>query len=59
MRFDRDPYSASLRRLAGMDPLGSHYPGAPTMLQAVVTATLSFLVFTIGSLLVAIQVASA
>ena len=33
-------------------------PGAQTALQAVVTASLSFLVFTFGSLLVAIQVAS-
>jgi len=34
-------------------------PGAQAMLQGIVTATLSFLVFTFGSLLVAIQVASA
>ena len=34
-------------------------PGAQTMLQGIATATLSFLVFTFGSLLVAIQVASA
>ncbi len=34
-------------------------PGALAMLQGVSTATLSFLVFTFGSLLVAIQVASA
>jgi uncharacterized membrane protein len=34
-------------------------PGAQATLQAIVTATLSFTVFTFGSLLVAIQVASA
>jgi uncharacterized membrane protein len=34
-------------------------PGAQALLQAIVTATLSFVVFTFGSLLVAIQVASA
>ena len=34
-------------------------PGAQALLQAVVTATLSFVVFTFGSLLVAIQVAGA
>ena len=34
-------------------------PGAQATLQAIVTATLSFMVFTFGSLLVAIQVASA
>ena len=34
-------------------------PGAQATLQAIVTATLSFIVFTFGSLLVAIQVASA
>ncbi len=33
-------------------------PGAQAMLQAIITMTLSFLVFTFGSLLVAIQVAS-
>ena len=33
--------------------------GAKTLLEAFVTATLSFVVFTFGSLLVAIQVASA
>ena len=38
--------------------LGFGVPGAQTALQAVVTASLSFLVFTFGSLLVAIQVAS-
>jgi uncharacterized membrane protein len=38
--------------------LGFAVPGAQAMLQAIVTATLSFLVFTFGSLLVAIQVAS-
>lgn len=35
------------------------FPGAQALLQAFVTATLSFVVFTFGSLLVAIQVASA
>ena len=34
-------------------------PGAQALLQAIVTATLSFVVFTFGSLLVAIQVAGA
>ena len=38
--------------------LGFGVAGAQTMLQAVVTASLSFLVFTFASLLVAIQVAS-
>src|SRR4249919_2151873 len=33
-------------------------PGAQAMLNAIVTATLSFVVFTFGSLLVALQVAS-
>src|SRR6478752_10659770 len=39
--------------------LGIAIPGAQATLQAIVTATLSFTVFTFGSLLVAIQVASA
>jgi uncharacterized membrane protein len=39
--------------------LGLAVPGAQAMLQAIVTATLSFVVFTFGSMLVAIQVASA
>jgi uncharacterized membrane protein len=38
--------------------LGFAVPGARGMLDAIVTATLSFLVFTFGSLLIAIQVAS-
>ena len=38
--------------------LGLGVAGAQAMLQAATTATLSFLVFTFGSLLVAIQVAS-
>jgi uncharacterized membrane protein len=38
--------------------LGFAVPGAQAMLQAVSTATLSFMVFTFGSLLIAIQVAS-
>jgi uncharacterized membrane protein len=40
-------------RLAGLG-----VPGAQAMLQATITLTLSFIVFTFGSLLVAIQVAS-
>jgi uncharacterized membrane protein len=39
--------------------LGLGRGGAEAMLQAMVSATLAFLVFTFGSLLVAIQVASA
>jgi uncharacterized membrane protein len=39
--------------------LGFAIPGAQALLQATITATLSFVVFTFGSLLVAIQVASA
>lgn len=39
--------------------LGFGVPGAQALLEAIVTATLSFVVFTFGSLLVAIQVASA
>ncbi len=39
--------------------LGFAVAGAQATLQAIVTATLSFIVFTFGSLLVAIQVASA
>ena len=39
--------------------MGYSVPGAQAVLQAVVTTTLSFVVFTFGSLLVAIQVASA
>lgn len=42
----------------GWNFLGFGVPGAQALLQATVTATLSFLVFTFGSLLVAIQVAS-
>ena len=38
--------------------LGFGVPGAQATLEAAITATLSFLVFTFGSLLVAIQVAS-
>ena len=40
-------------------PIGITEAGAQALLQAFVTATLSFVVFTFGSLLVAIQVASA
>ena len=43
----------------GWTLLGFGVAGAQAVLQAIVTATLSFLVFTFGSLLVAIQVASA
>jgi uncharacterized membrane protein len=43
----------------GWTLLGLAVPGAQAFLQAIVTATLSFVVFTFGSLLVAIQVASA
>jgi uncharacterized membrane protein len=42
----------------GWNFLGFAVPGAQALLQASVTATLSFVVFTFGSLLVAIQVAS-
>ena len=38
--------------------LGLGVPGAQAMLNAIITATLSFVVFTFGSLLVALQVAS-
>ncbi|MGA7001641.1 MAG: DUF2254 domain-containing protein [Pseudolabrys sp.] len=38
--------------------LGVGVPGAQAMLNAIITATLSFVVFTFGSLLVALQVAS-
>src|SRR5260370_6569980 len=53
------------RLLRGLDArlggslLGFTEAGAQALLQAFVTATLSFVVFTFGSLLVAIQVASA
>ena len=43
----------------GWTLLGFALPGAQALLQAIVTATLSFVVFTFGSLLVAIQVAGA
>ena len=42
----------------GWTLLGLAVPGAQALLQTLITATLSFLVFTFGSLLVAIQVAS-
>jgi uncharacterized membrane protein len=42
----------------GWTLMGYAVPGAQAVLQTVVTATLSFMVFTFGSLLVAIQVAS-
>src|SRR4051812_2756661 len=42
----------------GWSFLGFGQPGAQALLQATVTACLSFVVFTFGSLLVAIQVAS-
>jgi len=38
--------------------LGFSAPGAQAMLEAIITAALSFMVFTFGSLLIAIQVAS-
>ena len=44
--------------LLGWNFLGLSSAGAQAMLQAVVTATLTFTIFTFGSLLVAIQVAS-
>jgi Predicted membrane protein (DUF2254) len=43
----------------GWTLMGFAVPGAQVLLQTIVTATLSFVVFTFGSLLVAIQVASA
>jgi uncharacterized membrane protein len=42
----------------GWTLMGYPVPGAQAVLQTIVTATLSFMVFTFGSLLVAIQVAS-
>src|SRR6476619_1027005 len=42
----------------GWPLVGLALAGAQALLQAVITATLSFIVFTFGSLLVAIQVAS-
>jgi len=60
------PFALAFSRVVhGFDPLlgwhllGFSAAGAQTVLQAFVTATLSFVVFTFGSLLVAIQVASA
>jgi uncharacterized membrane protein len=60
------PFELIITRLVhGLDAwLGSNFlgfalPGAQSLLQATITATLSFVVFTFGSLLVAIQVASA
>jgi len=44
--------------LLGWTLLGFSVTGAQAIFQAVVTATLTFIVFTFGSLLVAIQVAS-
>ena len=43
----------------GWTLLGYAAPGAQAVLQVIVTSTLSFMVFTFGSLLVALQVASA
>src|SRR3954462_618358 len=43
----------------GWNVMGFALPGAQALLQVAVTATLSFVVFTFGSLLVAIQVAGA
>jgi uncharacterized membrane protein len=48
-----------LDRWLGWSLLGYTVTGAQALLQATVTVTLSFVVFTFGSLLVAIQVASA
>src|SRR5262245_11276569 len=45
--------------ILGWKLLGLAVTGAQALLQATVTSTLSFVVFTFGSLLVAIQVASA
>ena len=42
----------------GWTLLGLGVPGAEVLYQAIITMTLSFIVFTFGSLLVAIQVAS-
>jgi uncharacterized membrane protein len=60
------PFELVITRLAhGLDAwlgwnfLGFALPGAQALLQATITATLSFVVFTFGSMLVAIQVASA
>jgi uncharacterized membrane protein len=60
------PFALVITRLAhwldarlGWSLLDFALPGAQALLQAIVTATLSFVVFTFGSLLVAIQVASA
>jgi len=39
--------------------MGFTVPGAQALFQAVVSATLAFMVFTFASLLVAIQIASA
>jgi uncharacterized membrane protein len=47
-----------LDALVGWNFLGFGVSGAQALLQAVSTATLSFMVFTFGSLLIAIQVAS-
>jgi uncharacterized membrane protein len=59
------PFELVITRLAhGLDAwlgwnfLGFAVAGAQALLQATITATLSFVVFTFGSLLVAIQVAS-
>ena len=55
----------AVRLLRWLDPkldwslLGFAVPGARAILESIVTMTLSFVVFTFGSLLVAIQVASA
>ena len=60
------PFALVITRLAhwldarlGWSLLDFALPGAQALLQAIVTATLSFVVFTFGSLLVAIQVAGA
>jgi uncharacterized membrane protein len=49
---------SELDAMLGWKLAGLAVPGAQAMLQAIITMTLSFLVFTFGPLLVAIQVAS-
>lgn len=49
----------SLDNQLGWTIIGYSLSGAQVVLQTIVTATLSFVVFTFGSLLVAIQIASA
>jgi uncharacterized membrane protein len=51
------PFVRALDAALGLKLLGLDPPGAEALYQTVVTLTLSFMVFTFGSLLVAIQVA--